>query len=242
MSQSQSQPQPIVSLEQARQLVSLLEQDDVAEANRQTEALLRQQDNLVYQQVGVLTRQLHDTVSQFKEDIGSSGVTGQEITDIRARLHHVVELMEKSANESLAAVEESAPLAKGIVDGADSIGEGWDRFRNRELDLEQFRELSDEIAEFMSLAAINSEKIHARLNEVMMAQSFQDLSGQIIHRVVDVIGKVEDSLVELIQLSSNGEDPQDQREAHGPTVPGLKDSDVVRSQDEVDDLLSNLGF
>ncbi|MBT5744985.1 MAG: protein phosphatase, partial [Gammaproteobacteria bacterium] len=86
MSQSQSQPQPIVSLEQARQLVSLLEQDDVAEANRQTEALLRQQDNLVYQQVGVLTRQLHDTVSQFKEDIGSSGVTGQEITDIRARL------------------------------------------------------------------------------------------------------------------------------------------------------------
>jgi len=53
MSQSQSQPQPIVSLEQARQLVSLLEQDDVAEANRQTEALLRQQDNLVYQQVGV---------------------------------------------------------------------------------------------------------------------------------------------------------------------------------------------
>ncbi len=237
------QPTPIVSLEQARELVAALEQGNVAEANQRIEQVMAEQDDLIYQQVGHLTRELHSTVSQFREDLGSSGVTGQEITDIRTRLHHVVELMEKAANESLAAVEESVPLAKGIVDGADKIADGWDRFRNREMDVEQFRELSDEIAEFMSVAAVNSEKIHERLNEVMLAQSFQDLSGQIIHRVVDVIGKVEDSLVELVQLSAQGGSAaEEKREAHGPAVPGVKDSDVVRSQDEVDDLLSSLGF
>lgn len=237
-----TQPAPIVSLEQARALVASLEQGEVTAANTQVEQWMREQDDLVYQQVGQLTRQLHDTVLQFKEDLGSSGVTGKEISDIRTRLHHVVELMEGAANESLAAVEESAPLAKGIVDGADKIADGWDRFRNREMDVEQFRELSDEIAEFMSIAAVNSEQIHKRLNEVMMAQSFQDLSGQIIHRVIDVIGKVEDSLVELVQLSSREDANGEARSVHGPAVPGLKDSEVVQSQDEVDDLLSNLGF
>ncbi len=237
------QPIPIVTLEQARELVSALEQGKVTEANQQVEQLLAEQDDRIYRQVGQLTRELHTTVSQFKEDLGSSGVTGQEITDIRTRLHHVVELMEAAANESLAAVEQSAPLAKGIVDGADKIADGWDRFRNREMDVEQFRELSDDIAEFMSIAAGNSEEIHQRLNEVMLAQSFQDLSGQIIHRVVDVIGKVEDSLVELVQLSSTvNSDMERGDKVHGPAVPGLRDSDVVRSQDEVDDLLSSLGF
>ncbi len=237
------QPIPIVTLEQAQALVAELEQGQVAAANQRVETLLAEQDDRVYQQVGRLTRELHTTVSQFREDLGSSGGSGKEFTDIRTRLHHVVELMEKAANDSLAAVEESAPLAKGIVDGADNIADGWDRFRNREMDVEQFRELSDDIAEFMSIAADNSEQIHQRLNEVMMAQSFQDLSGQIIHRVVDVIGKVEDSLVELIQLASiPQEEVVEKRQAHGPVVPGLKDGEVVRSQDEVDDLLSSLGF
>ena len=100
---------PLISLDQARELVLALEHNDVAAANEQVESLLELKDNPIYQQVGVLTRELHDTVSQFKEDLGTSGVTGQEITDIRARLHHVIELMESAANESLAAVEESVP-------------------------------------------------------------------------------------------------------------------------------------
>ena len=237
---------PLISLEQARHLVELLEQGAVSEANQAVEEAMDGRDQMIYQQVGQLTRQLHDSVEQFKSDLGSSGVTGKEFTDIRTRLHHAVDLMEGAANDSLAAVEESAPLAKGIVDGADKIADGWDRFRNREMDVEQFRELSDDITEFMSIAAINSEKVHARLTEVMMAQSFQDLSGQIIHRVVDVIGRLEDSLVELIRLSGVDEESEMavemNRKAHGPVVPGLKDSGVVRSQDEVDELLSSLGF
>ena len=164
-------------------------------------------------------------------------------SDIRARLHHVIELMEQAANESLAAVEESIPLAKEIIDGADNIAEAWKRFRNHEGDLEQFRGGSDDISEFISTASNNSGRLHQRLNEVMMAQSFQDLSGQIIHQVVDVIGKIEDSLVDLVQLS--GQEEKKERvagEAHGPVVPGVKQGEVVRSQDEVDDLLSSLGF
>ncbi len=238
--------QPLITLEQASALVELLESGKVADANRIAGQMIRRVDRNIYQQVGRLTRQLHDSVEQFRNELGASGVSGREFSDIRTRLHHAVDLMERAAHESLAAVEESDPLAKEIVDGADKIADGWDRFRNREMDLEQFRELSDEIAEFMSMAAVNSEKIHARLNRVMMAQGFQDLTGQIIHRVVDVIGSVEESLVELIRLSDMDEDRAEvverERKVHGPAIPSLGSGAVVRSQDEVDELLSSLGF
>ena len=236
------QPQSLISLEDAQQLVAALERGENSVANGIVEQVMAQQDSLIFQQVGKLTRELHTTVSQFKTELGDSGVTGAEISNIRTRLHHVIELMEKAANDSLAAVEHSTPLAKAIEDGADKIAEPWDRFRNREMDVQQFRELSDEITEFMSIAAVNSERIHERLNEVMMAQGFQDLSGQIIHRVVDVMGTVEDSLVELIRLSSQGDDEKEQ-ERLGPAVPGVvSNTEYVTSQDEVDDLLSSLGF
>lgn len=88
------------------------------------------------------------------------------------------------------------------------------------------------------------------MNEVMMAQDFQDLTGQIITRVIELVEEVEGNLVELVRLTGERiatvpdqkDDRAEEIKAEGPHVPGLGDSKVVNGQDDVDDLLSSLGF
>jgi chemotaxis protein CheZ len=86
-----------------------------------------------------------------------------------------------------------------------------------------------------------------------MAQDFQDLTGQIIGRVINLVSDVEDSLVEIIKIGGNRlskSSPQKKEEEKkeeavaldGPQVPGLESTTAVSGQDEVDDLLSSLGF
>jgi chemotaxis protein CheZ len=85
------------------------------------------------------------------------------------------------------------------------------------------------------------------LNDVLMAQDFQDLTGQIITRVITLVEEVEGNLVELIRLTGDRfakpvEDKEADTVAEGPHVPGVGNKDVVANQDDVDDLLSSLGF
>ncbi len=87
------------------------------------------------------------------------------------------------------------------------------------------------------------------MNEVLLAQGFQDVTGQIIRRVIGLVQDVEESMVELIRLSGQPGSIQDDRseqstEPHleGPTVPGVEQGKMMENQDDVDDLLSSLGF
>ena len=86
------------------------------------------------------------------------------------------------------------------------------------------------------------------MNDVLMAQDFQDLTSQIIKRVIALVEQVEDKMIELVSLTGEQyakpvvRKEKDGLEASGPAVPGLDDAAVVSGQDEVDDLLSSLGF
>ncbi len=111
--------------------------------------------------------------------------------------------------------------------------------------------MSGRIGEFLEHSGSNAALLRKNLNEVMMAQDFQDLTGQIIERVIGLVDDMEESLVELIRLSGKSlrqqhEDKQDEDplQGSGPVVPGVDDvaANVVSGQDEVDDLLSSLGF
>jgi chemotaxis protein CheZ len=77
-----------------------------------------------------------------------------------------------------------------------------------------------------------------------MAQAFQDLTGQIIRRVITLVEEVEQSLINMVRLSGQkvGGDTRTRVDLEGPQVPGIKSVDAVSGQDEVDDLLSSLGF
>lgn len=204
-----------------------------------------------------MTRQLHDSLNNFAVDARVQSLAESDIPDAKARLNHVIEMTESSANRTLNAVEDTLPIAEQLQSVANSLHEKWGRFRNKDMNVEEFRGMSNEIDEFLSVTRDNAGQIHTNLSDVMMAQEFQDLTGQILRRVITLVQEVEDNLVELIRLSGGEQaevEPgtpasqdtkitEDILQGVGPQVPGVGDEGgAVSGQDEVDDLLSSLGF
>lgn len=239
-------------LTHAENLIKVIEAKRYSEADILLGELSRFHENGLFQEVGKLTRELHDTLANFDLEPRISNLTVSEIPDAKERLNHVITLTQNAANKTLSVVEDTLPLSEKLKNNAISLKVEWDRFKKRDLKLEEFRGLSDDIDEFLEWTSINAVVIHKGLSEVMMAQDFQDLTGQIIKRVITLVQEVEDSLVGLVRITGkksleeiNKEEkkPEKDIEAVGPQVPGLKrESEVVNGQDDVDDLLSSLGF
>lgn len=203
----------------------------------------------LYREVGKMTRQLHEALNNFCADTRLDELAEEEIPDARTRLRHVITLTQKSADRSLTAVENTMPRCDQLSMRIAELGKSWQNFKRREMSVEQFRELSAKLEAFFIDAESDTSAIRGGLNEVMMAQDFQDLTGQIITRVIELVEEVEGNLVELVRLTGaqmaakeDKDTTQRDIEAAGPVVPGVKTSGVVSGQDEVDDLLSSLGF
>lgn len=203
----------------------------------------------LYREVGKMTRQLHEALNTFCADTRLDELAEDEIPDARTRLRHVITLTQKSADRSLTAVENTMPKCDQLSTRIAELGKSWQNFKRREMSVEQFRELSAKLESFFIDAEADTSAIRGGLNEVMMAQDFQDLTGQIITRVIELVEEVEGNLVELVRLTGAKISPKNETDntqpdiaAAGPVVPGVKTSDVVSGQDEVDDLLSSLGF
>ncbi|MGD8208132.1 MAG: protein phosphatase CheZ [Thiohalocapsa sp.] len=236
-------------LAQARELVRLLERGEDAQVERLIDDMTDHRDINLFQQLGVLTRELHETINSFQIDSRLAAIADKDIPDAKERLNYVVTMTEEAAHKTLNAVEGSLPIAESLGASADELKAAWARFRGREMSLEEFRSLSKEIETFLDRTSADAHSIRSDLSAVMMAQSAQDLTGQIIRRVVSLVQDLEDNLVELVRLTgmrfAQDEETKDKGTGEprggGPVVPSV-DKDVVTSQDEVDDLLSSLGF
>ncbi len=160
-------------------------------------------------------------------------------------------MTDKAANRTLNAVEESIPLCDNLGDRIGEIAEGWSRFLKREMNADEFRAMAKQISVYTGESVPAVEKIKGNLNEVLLAQDFQDLTGQIIHRVINLVEDVENNLVSLIKVTGrkmefaplNADSGVVDTTPTGPSIPGLdKKESTVSGQDEVDELLSSLGF
>ena len=243
-------------LDQARALVEQLEAGNDAEAERLIEDLGRISEQSLFCKLGKMTRQLHDALNGFELDERIHSLAQADIPDARLRLNHVIDMTEDSANRTLSAVESTLPVVEQLQHQAVSLDQKWDRFRNKDMQVEEFRDMSREIGDFLGSTREHAEHIHGSLSEVMMAQDFQDLTGQIIRRVISLVQEVDDNLVSMIRLGGGAEvreqaspvqavatHQEDLMQGVGPQVPGTQSQATnVSGQDEVDDLLSSLGF
>lgn len=239
-------------LEFAKRLVECIENGDTDEATKTLEDLTTFRESPLFQELGKLTRDLHDALMGFQLDSKISTMAEEEIPDAKERLNHVINMTEEAADKTLTAVESSLELADELKEKSSKLQENWGRFRKRDMDVEEFRSMSGELDEFFVWLKENGPEISSRLSDIMMAQGFQDLTGQIIRRVITLVQDVEDGLVGLIRVSGqkmtqvNTGQKQEKSgpdiEAVGPVVPGVDKGDVVSGQDDVDDLLSSLGF
>lgn len=236
-------------IDTVRNLLQLLESGDTTGAEQLLDGLTTLRESLLFQHIGKLTRDIHESLISFQVDSRISQLAGEEIPDAKERLQYVIEMTDKSAHRTLNAVEACLPIAESIEDQGNRLLTDWERFRNRELSIDEFKELSQKISDFFSMVAQGSASVRSELSDVMMAQDFQDLTGQIIRRVINLVQEVEDKLVDLVRLAGDRVQPKPAQETRsssvrgeGPTPPKLAGEDRVSNQDDVDDLLSSLGF
>jgi len=182
--------------------------------------------------IAKLSQSLAAALARFQLDSRIAALAGHEIPDARLRLDHVLKMTEEAAHRTLDLIEQAAPLAEVTARDARVLGETLDS-----------RSHSD-IRQFLGEVQSNAEKVRANLTEVMLAQGFQDLTGQILHGIRKLIGEVESVLDELAQVSGvplervaklNATDPA------GPSVPGVT-VNAVANQNDVDDLIAGLGI
>ena len=239
------------TLNKAHELIAALETGDSDAVSASMDALTRQHETQLFQELGKLTRELHESMNNFKLDAHIANLTEQDIPDAKERLNYVITMTEDSANKTMDAVETALPVSENIKNRANELHNEWIRFRGRDMSVDQFRQLSKDLDEFFPMIDEGSTTVHEHLTKILMAQDFQDLTGQIIRRVITLVQDVEGSLVDLIKIAGKrmapaapeAEPEDDKTKAEGPQIKGLDDAnDIVSGQDDVDDLLSSLGF
>ena len=249
---------PQITLEQARQLVVFLENGEQEKANQLILETASQEQSELFAEVGKLTRQLHEALKSFELDTRLTDLTTDATPDAKKRLNYVMEMTENAANKTMDAVEASLPIAQQLADEISHIKPTWDRLMSREIELGEFKTLCHSIDKFMNNSHHKTDELQSLMTNVLMAQDYQDLTGQVIRRVIELVREVEESLLHLLTAfaaqddstaeiieQQKTEEPVATQTLAGPEGPIIdKDSrnDVVSDQDEVDDLLSSLGF
>jgi chemotaxis protein CheZ len=239
-------------LDTARALVNAIEGGERAQTASLIDELTRLREAQLYQQLGKLTRELHTSIGDFVDETRIANLAEQEIPDARERLEYVITLTDESAHKTLNAVEESVPLAQEICSQAAELGGRWNKFVDRGLSPKDFRYLSRDVVSFLVDVQSKAKSVDKNLSDVLMAQGFQDLTGQLIRRVITLVEDVQGKLVALVAIAGGKRDEVVGRdteaklsegiEASGPPLPSERTSEVVSGQDEVDDLLASLGF
>ena len=232
-----------------RDLLAALEKGDATGAHEVIDDLANIRELDIYKEMGRITRELHDAISAFGMDEQISVLAQSEIPDARQRLHHVIDMTDQAANRTLNEVEESLPVCEELEKRSSALHEKWDRFKKRDMDLKEFKQLAKSLDEFFVANTGDASKLKASLTNVLMAQDFQDLTSQIIKKVIKLVEEVEGNLVDIIKLTGSlgkleGQEVEKRKDKlAGPVVPGVNDGgSTVSGQDDVDDLLSSLGF
>ena len=234
-------------LKAARALIEAIEQEDDSRIKTELMALTNARESELFQHIGKLTRELHEALNNFKVDARLVDLTHIDMPDTRDRLNYVIETTEEAAHKTLGYIDKTLPLANELKQTAAKLNESWQRFRNREMSATEFRDLSREIEAYLPVVNTHAGEIHNNLSEMTLAQGFQDLTGQVLRQVIGLVEEVENNLVKLVKVAGqsqqSGETKQvDPLKAEGPQINAKNKPNVVNNQDDVDDLLSSLGF
>ncbi|MFB0487393.1 protein phosphatase CheZ, partial [Vibrio cholerae] len=120
------------------------------------------------------------------------------IPDARDRLRYVAQMTEQAANRVLNATEAAGPIQDGMARGAQALAERWQQWYDQPLELPQARALVQDTRAFLAAVPQHTQQTQAKLMEIVMALDFQDLTGQVIMRMMDVVGAIERELLQVL--------------------------------------------
>jgi chemotaxis protein CheZ len=197
----------------------------------------------VFVRIGVLTRNLHDTLRQLGYDKDVEEAVGA-LPDARERLDYIAKLTGKAAERVLDAAERAQSVQDTARAESLALQGQWAAALGNRADVQTLHELGRKTQEYFAAMQLRHEQVDSELSEIVLAQDFHDLTGQVIQRVTHLARSLEAQLVKLLLDAS----PPTQRKEllenalAGPVISGEGRDDVVANQGQVDDLLESLGF
>ncbi len=193
----------------------------------------------MFQQLGAITRQLHDALKELGYADKLKG-TVEQLPDAQSRLSYIARLTGEAAEKVLNHVDGAKTEQSQIVQRGRQLSDTITRVPGLAKAMPELLEWSQDVV-------AQAEQTDTRLTEIMLAQDFHDLTGQVISRVVQLAGTIEEQLLSLLlQSAPTGTPGQDKafemQALQGPVVDPEGRTDVVSGQKDVDDLLASLGF
>jgi len=213
-------------------------------ADNTAEATTDQSDKPMFERLGGIVRLLHDSLRELGYDRSLSDVASQ-ITDAQGRLEYIATLTEQAANKVLNAIDVGMPEQDGLAKKAKDMETRWALLFDGKLSIEEFKALAGDSQQFAAIVASSTETEKARLLEIMMAQDFQDLTGQLIKKIVAITRTAENELAQLLRDNAPPEMKAAMAAAEAKPVELMQGPSVpvnAMAQDDVDSLLADLGF
>ena len=200
------------------------------------------QDEVVFNRLGHLARQLHDSLRGLGVDKLLAD-TADQIPDARQRLAYIAQMTEQAASKVLNAADIAKPIQEELMARSTAMSQRWDRMFANQLSVDEFKALAADTRTYFAEAPPKLKISNDQLMAIIMAQDFQDLTGQVIKKVVEVVQGMETQLLSVLIEAM----PEERKAAasegllNGPVI-NAAGKDVVTNQVQVDDLLESLGF
>lgn len=203
-------------------------------------------DKKVIDQIGLLTRNLHDSLRELGYDTRLQEIAS-EVPDAQDKLTYVATKTEQAAERTLNATEIAMPIQDKLSNDAIHLAEQWKKaFESHQANSnpEIFKTLLIETLQYLDKVPEQTNATNAQLLEIMMAQDFQDLTGQVIKKITNMVQSLEKDLIDLLLANVPVKKITTEYEGlmNGPVTNPEKRDDIVCNQNQADDLLASLGF
>lgn len=246
----QANPVRAEQLERLREMVSLLEAGDDTAFEARFASFVQGREQGLFVTVGKLTRELHDAMRGLGFGEQLSSLAGRDIPDACSRLDYVAKVTEEAAHKTLDLVEQCQKLTQDIVLATNDLSTACHRAQVYAGSPYSLSGLVVNVDETRDHILNSAGQLRERLSNLAQAQEYQDLAGQVIKRVTQLVKSVERALIDLLRaaggavstrptIAEAAEEPAGGI-LHGPAVAGVSPAAV--SQDDADALLAELGF
>ncbi|GGY21983.1 protein phosphatase CheZ [Paludibacterium paludis] len=197
----------------------------------------------MYEDIGQLTRRLHDAMRDMGYDKSIERMA-ETLPDAKDRLVYIATLTESAAEKVLNATDIARPIQDAMEAQAQALGDRWSKLYANQLSVDEFRQLAADTRNYLMSVPAQTQATNTQLLDIVMAQDFQDLTGQVIKKMMDMVKIIETELLSFLIAYSPTEKKAeiDPGLLNGPVINPEGRSDVVANQQQVDDLLESLGF
>ena len=237
-----------IVLDKARALIDGIESGHADDVTRVLDELTSIRESHLFQGLGRLTRQLHEVLTSLERETVLARLADTQLPAAKERLNYVMAKSEEATHETLTAIEDTVPIANALGARAKQLGQACSPLVQGDVPLPELPVPIAEILRYFDIVAEDTAKIGNNLSKVLIAQEAQDLTGQVIRRVIELVQDLESQLVGFMAAYGdvNPRTPTSPSptpaKLEGPQFKPGPNPEVVASQDEVDDLLSSLGF